>query len=141
MTNTPDPAAFLADLARTAAEAGSTENMPPLGTFAQQYADAISGSIDTDNVEAFLTGAAVANLIVQEVMHRIAHVATETGKDAADSGDGEGALYSVGVYDGVAHFSQAYGSLIEQIAYGVAETPMVDREFNSREFNSIVSNF
>lgn len=113
--------------------ADSVADMPPVGTYAKAYADQIGAEVNDENVQAFLHGASVVNLLVQEAILR---VSCKSEEDVAASDDDNYRYYARGAGDGVRALTTLVAPIIDDLLQGVIEGPVYDREFKG-----IVSQF
>lgn len=126
MTNI-DPSDVLIAMMNMARERGTAAKMPHVGSFAAHYGNSLKDGIGADNVDAFLEGAALVNLLVQEVSLHMQMIGRESIQ--AKQGDREGQALAAAVAQGAAIFAQVFSSHIGAIVSDVAEEPKFDREF------------
>lgn len=127
MTENPNPAQVVAAMLTAAREAESVRDMSPVGTYASVYAESVAQQVTTENVEAFLLGAAVVNVLIQEAVLRTVMGAREASKQGDTD---EEKSYALGVADGGFATSRLIGTNIEEVMGRAAEQPVVDRTFS-----------
>jgi hypothetical protein len=127
MPDTPQPMDYVVKMIEAAQNSDNASDMPPLGTFAHEYAEAIKAEVNADNVQAFLFGAACVNLLVQEAILRATMVASDQGEAATEAAL---ALYAEGCGDGARAVAQFLGVTIQGLIDSVIEGPAYERAFN-----------
>lgn len=125
--NTPKPLTFLTKMMQDATDIPLAD-LPHIGSYAIEYGDLIKGELDGDNVQAFLYGAAVVNLLVQDAMLRTSMVARA---NVGETTDEAGRLYVSGLNDGVQYVAGAIAAAIEQVMDNCTEGPAYERAFRN----------
>lgn len=120
----PSPTEILKAMLAAAQEAESVEDMAEVGTYARQYAEHAKGDLDANNVEAFLDGCAIINLLVQESILRVT-----TTADEIEPVDDRQALYNEGVKDGAMMIARLMGGIVDTIIAETVEDARYDRAF------------
>ena len=132
MNEKPTPTDVLQKMLAVAAKCDTIDQLPLPGTYAKEYGDTIKGDLDADNVEAFLNGSAVVNLLIQEAILRVTTVAQNT--EVEDESVEE--AFALGVNEGALLVARIMGTVIDGLIGSLIEEPAVDRAFNG-----IVANF
>ena len=120
----PSPTDILKAMLAAAQEAESVDDLALPGTYARQYAEHAKGDLDANNVEAFLDGCAIINLLVQESILRV--TATADGIEAEDP---KAAIYNEGCKDGAMLIARLVGSVVDSIIAETVEDARYDRAF------------
>lgn len=131
MNERETPTDVLKRMIEAAAKAESIEDLPLPGTFAKQYGDAVREDIDAENVDAFMHGAAVTNLLIQEAILRVTTVVKNTEAETLPA-----KVYAEGMNDGALQVASIMGSVIDGLIQSMIEGPVIDRAFDG-----IVNNF
>lgn len=127
MTDQPKPVTFLSKMMQDATTI-AIEDLPSIGSYAVEYGDLIKDELDADNVQAFLYGAAVVNLLVQDAILRTSLVARANLSDVTDEA---GRLYVGGLQDGVQYVAGAISAAIVQVIDNCTEGPAYERAFRN----------
>ena len=127
----PTPSDMSRKMVQAAQAAESIEDMPFPGHFAREYGEAIKDDLDADNVEAFVHGTAVLNVLIQEAVLRVTTVAQNT-----ETSDGYEETYAEGVKDGAMLIAQIMATTADAVIQSMIEEPAIQRAFNN-----IVANF
>lgn len=127
----PTPGDMSRKMVQVARAADSIEDLPFPGHFAREYGEAIKGDLDADNVEAFVHGTAVLNVLIQEAVLRVTTIAQNVDADGPDE-----AIYAEGVKDGAMLIAQIMAGTADAVIQSMIEEPAIQRAFNN-----IVANF
>lgn len=125
------PTDVLKRMIEFAASANSIEELPVPGTYAKEYGDSVREDIDGENVDAFLHGAALVNLLIQEAILRVTTIAQNVEAETAPA-----KVYQQGMNDGALQVAGIIGSVVDGLINSMIDTPLIDRAFNG-----IVNNF
>lgn len=131
MSDKETPTDVLKRMLRDAADADTVDDLALPGTYAKQYGDTVQADLNADNVDAFLHGASVVNLLVQEAILRVSTVAQASEPDTKEQ-----EIYSEGVKDGSMLIAQIMGGVVDDLIQSMIEGPAFERAFNG-----IVNNF
>lgn len=131
MSERETPTDVLKRMIAVASQCDSIDELPLPGTYAKEYGDTVKGDIDGDNVDAFLHGSAVVNLLIQEAILRVTTVVQNTEAETPAA-----KVYAQGVNDGAMQIASIMGAVIDNLIQGMIDGPLIDRAFDG-----IVSNF
>lgn len=125
MNEKPAPSEIVQAMLAQAEDAESLDDLAVPGTFSGQYGEAIKDELNADNVEAFIHGAAVVNLLIQECILRITTIAEnqepESNLDAA---------YTKGLKEGAMMVAMLMGNHADELIQNLIEEPVIHKRFN-----------
>lgn len=134
---TPDPHDYVEAMLLAAREAGGdVTKMPGVGKFALDYGQQISEEITPETVEAFMHGAAVANVLVQEAILAVVLAATQASNDAHNDGEDAIAQSAASIREGATMIAGLLADTADAVIEHLVGSAVIDREFNG-----IVANF
>lgn len=127
----PTPTEMVEAMVAQASAAETLDDLAAPGTFSGQYGEAIRDDLNGDNIEAFIHGSAIVNLLIQECILRITTIADnqepESDLDAA---------YARGIKEGAMMVATLMGNHADALIQDLIEEPVIHQRFNQ-----IIANF
>lgn len=133
MSDKPSMTQMVQEMIEAAANAKTVKDLPLPGTFATKFGEGVREDLTAENVEAFMHGTGIINLLVQESILRVVATANETQAKAETKDE---VAYTEGCRDGALLIAQIMSLTADSLVRSMIEGPAIEREFNQ-----IVRNF